>query len=278
MMDEGDAANLSWHPLSAPVFYDHLVSSQKELGRNKDMRNVFLLVLSAIIGASASLLIENGLFVSPATTPEQKLEVQRPISQVSGSEQGKGQVVRGATDAQLEEFAELRFRVEALMLRVEALQGLQNRVAAAERIAARGSVEEVGTDRFEAKPPTAEEEEENWEEFRFAMREQVDASDPDPDWSRFASDEISQRLIGEGNDLLSLQEVRCGATACRIRIQVAEDPNGVPGIDPIMPDFLPWEAEAYMETDEHDPSQLIVHLAREGETLGARSDSRSPRG
>ncbi len=106
----------------------------------------------------------------------------------------------------------------------------------------------------------------------------LDASDPDPDWSRFASDEISQRLIGEGNDLLSLQEVHCGATACRIRIQVAEDPDGVPGIDPIMPDFLPWEAEAHMEADEHDPSQLIVYLAREGEELGAEAGFHAPRG
>ena len=45
-----------------------------------------------------------------------------------------------------------------------------------------------------------------------------------------------------------------------------------------MPDFLPGEAEAYMEVDEHDPTQLVVYLAREGETLGAGSDSPQPRG
>lgn len=242
------------------------------------MRNVFLLVLSAIIGASAGLLIENGLLVSSATTHEQKLEAQRTISQANDIEKGKEQAVRGATDAQLEEFAELRFRVEALMLSVEALQHRQNEMAAAQSTGRRVFVEAEEAERFEAGPPTLEEEEENWEELKFAIREQIDAGDLDADWSSFASDEISQRLVGEGNDVFSLQEVRCGATACRIRIQVADDPDGVPGVDPIMPDFLPWEAETYMEADEHDPSQFVVYLAREGEVLGARSGSRSPRG
>ena len=48
------------------------------------MRNIFLLVLSAIIGASTSLLIENTLFVSPATTPEQTKRLFRAIKNNGG--------------------------------------------------------------------------------------------------------------------------------------------------------------------------------------------------
>lgn len=240
------------------------------------MRNIFLLVLSAMIGASTSLLIENGLFVTPATTPEQKLEAQRPISQPSGSEQGKKEVARGATDAQLEEFAELRFRVEALALSVKALQRHQKEMALTQNTESRIRAVAEEPEQLETNPTSAEEEEDRWRDLKIAMHQEVNTGELDADWSSFASDEISRRLEGEENDQFSLREVRCSTTTCRIQIQIADDPNGAPGIEPIMPDFLPWEAEAYMETDEHDPTQLVVYLAREGETLGAGSGSMNP--
>jgi hypothetical protein len=164
--------------------------------------------------------------------------------------------------------AELRLRVEVLLTTVEALQIRQSEFADARNHRRSGdSMVSRDETQTEDSPNSERDGREQWEELRHSLHAQVDESEPDPDRAAFATDEIFRRLAAEPDDRVSLQDVSCGTTVCRIRLRVAEDTHASSQTEPILPDFLPWEGEALIEEDERDPTRLIVYLAREGETL-----------